>query len=71
MFGKWPTRIFVSAKEKATDANNSEIENKGLKIFILRRSILTMAGRNKQAPKQTELSVYRSGRATRIPLSER
>jgi hypothetical protein len=36
MFGKWPTRIFVSPKQNAAAANQSEIDNKSLEIFILR-----------------------------------
>src|SRR5438093_8198540 len=57
MFGKWPMRIFVSAKEKAAAAKNSEIDRKSLEIFILRLSILSMGRRNNQAPKQIQLSL--------------
>src|SRR5439155_10246184 len=57
MFGKWPTRIFVSAKEKAAAANDSEIDNKSLDILILRLSILAMDRCNNQAPKETQFTL--------------
>src|SRR5215472_9099532 len=57
MFGKWPTRIFVSPKEEAAAANHSEIDNKSLEIFISRSLILLMDQRDNQAPKDTQLNL--------------
>src|SRR5437762_10704332 len=45
MFGKCPTRIFVSPKEKTAAANHNEIDNQNLEIFIPWLSILSVGRR--------------------------
>src|ERR1043166_2376681 len=57
MFGKWPTRIFVSPKVEAAAAKHSEIDNKKLENFISRLLILSFDQRNNQAPTQIQLNL--------------
>src|SRR5881392_2805092 len=62
MFGKWPTRIFVSAKQKFAAANQSESDHTSLDIFTARSSMLSLHLRTNQAPKETQLTLsHRSG----------
>src|SRR5438093_5448006 len=57
IFGKWPTRIFVSPKEKPAAANHNKMANKSLDVVIQRLSILSMNQRNNQAPKGIQLTL--------------